>query len=403
MDGSPTSYDGSVIVQRSIEIGQPVVYVSMNYRLSAFGFLNSEEVRDAGVANLGLRDQRQALRWVQKYISAFGGDPSRVVLWGQSAGSISTATQLLVNGGETEGLFHGAFMQSGSPLPVGDGLARGKLHFASIVEQTGCADAADALECLRSVPYGLFKQAVDNTPGLASPQSLISTYLPRPDGTFLADVPQKLVEAGKVANIPIVSGDCDDEGTLTALLVSNVTTEDQLRAYIAAPFLLPNISSTELDQLLSLYPANVSAGSPFDTGSSNAVSPQYKRIAALQGDIVFQGPRRFFLQHRADKQPVWAFLSKRDKGLPIVGSTHGSDIVGNMYAPGDLTDFLINFVNYLDPNGKSGSALAWPRYKPDSPQLLTLLDGQTPQVISEDTYRQDAIALVQKLSLEYLL
>lgn len=84
-------------------------------------------------------------------------------------------------------------------------------------------------------------------------------------------------------------------------------TEDELRAYITAPFLLPNISSTELDQLLALYPANVSAGSPFDTGSANAVSPQYKRIAALHGDLVFQGPRRFFLQQRAGKQPVWAF------------------------------------------------------------------------------------------------
>lgn len=82
---------------------------------------------------------------------------------------------------------------------------------------------------------------------------------------------------------------------------------------------------------------------------------------------------------------------------------HGSDVVGNMYAPGDLTDFLINFVNHLDPNGKTGSALAWPQYTPDSPQLMTLLDGDTPQAISEDTYRQEAIAFLQKLSLEYLL
>lgn len=83
---------------------------------------------------------------------------------------MSTATHMLINGGDTEGLFHGAFMESGSPLPVGDGIARGDMHFASIVEQTGCANATEALECLRGVPYGVFQQAVDSTPGLASPE-----------------------------------------------------------------------------------------------------------------------------------------------------------------------------------------------------------------------------------------
>ncbi|KAF7304595.1 Carboxylic ester hydrolase [Mycena chlorophos] len=78
--GSPAMYDGTTIVERSISIGEPVIYVAMNYRLSAFGFLASSEVRAAGVGNLGLQDQRQALRWVQKYVGAFGGDPSKVTI-----------------------------------------------------------------------------------------------------------------------------------------------------------------------------------------------------------------------------------------------------------------------------------------------------------------------------------
>ncbi|EIW59806.1 carotenoid ester lipase precursor [Trametes versicolor FP-101664 SS1] len=404
MDGSPNSYDGGVIVQRSIDLGEPVVYVSLNYRLSAFGFLSSKEVQDAGVANLGLQDQRQALRWVQKYISAFGGDPSRVVIWGQSAGSMSTATQMLLNGGDTEGLFHGAFMQSGSPLPVAN-VTRGQVHYDAIVAQTNCTGSADTLACLRGVPYATFKAAADAAPGLLSSDGVIPTFLPRPDGQFLVDVPQKLVVSGQVANIPIVSGDCDDEGTVFALMaVGNITTDDELRAYLGARFLLPNISSADLDQLLALYPVDPSAGSPFDTGSANAISPQYKRVAALNGDIVFQSPRRFFLSQRADKQPVWSFLSKRQKTTPIIGAEHGSDLSGNMYAPGDMTDFLIHFVNHLDPNGANGSVTpAWPRYTPESPQLMTFVDGATPLVISEDTFRADAIALVQELSLKYLL
>lgn len=56
-----------------------------------------------------------------------------------------------------------------------------------------------------------------------------------------------------------------------------------------------------------LYTSDITKGSPFDTGYMNALTPQFKRMAAIQGDLVFQAPRRFFLQHRAGKQPTWSF------------------------------------------------------------------------------------------------
>ncbi|KAH0832385.1 Alpha/Beta hydrolase protein [Lanmaoa asiatica] len=71
--GGTNIYDGSVIVEKAVSLGVPAVYVT-------FGFLASQEVKDAGVGNLGLQDQRLALRWVQKYISAFGGDPTKVTM-----------------------------------------------------------------------------------------------------------------------------------------------------------------------------------------------------------------------------------------------------------------------------------------------------------------------------------
>ncbi|OAX31731.1 alpha/beta-hydrolase [Rhizopogon vinicolor AM-OR11-026] len=71
-------FDGSVVVNNLIALSVPVVYVRINYRLTAFGFLASEEVKQTGVGNLGLQDQQQAMRWVQKYINAFGGDPCNV-------------------------------------------------------------------------------------------------------------------------------------------------------------------------------------------------------------------------------------------------------------------------------------------------------------------------------------
>ncbi|KAF9265176.1 carotenoid ester lipase precursor [Marasmius fiardii PR-910] len=393
--GSPQMYDGTSIVERSIELGQPVIYVSMNYRVTGFGFLASKEVKAAGVGNLGLQDQREALRWIQKYIGAFGGDPTKVTIWGESAGAISVALQMLADGGDTKGLYRASFMQSGSPIPVGD-ITNGQKYYDAIVQQTGCSGSSDTLACLRTVPYAKLKAAIDNSPGIFAYQSLNLAWLPRADGTFLSDNPQKLVQQGKVAKVPIVSGDCDDEGTLFSLSTLNVTTESQIRTYIKTQF-LSTITDTELDTLLQAYPQDIMQGSPFDTGIFNAISPQFKRFASFQGDAVFQAPRRFFLQNLSGKQKIWSFLSKRGKVLPILGSAHGTDIL-NVYGGGELADYLIRFATNLDPNG-SGSP-SWPEYTTGSPSLMTFVDDLIfPTRITQDTYRKDAMNAVTQVTL----
>ncbi|KAF8189169.1 Alpha/Beta hydrolase protein [Mycena galopus ATCC 62051] len=172
--GYASSTDGSVLVNQSIAFGSPVVYVSLNYRRvtpnnrqkSALGFLASKEVKEAGLGNLGLQDCQH---WVQRYINEFGGDPTKVTLWGESAGAISTAAQLVTNSGNNEGLFRAAIMDSGSSLYVGD-ITHGQPWYNFLVEQTGYSYASDTLDCLRDLPLDTLMKATNSTPSAVSYQ-----------------------------------------------------------------------------------------------------------------------------------------------------------------------------------------------------------------------------------------
>jgi len=80
--GSTQMYDGSELISKSVALGQPVLFVSVNHRVGGFGFLAGKELQADGSTNLGLRDQRKGLEWVAENVAAFGGDPSKVTIWG---------------------------------------------------------------------------------------------------------------------------------------------------------------------------------------------------------------------------------------------------------------------------------------------------------------------------------
>ena len=90
-----------------------------------------------------------------------------ITSWGESAGAISVALHMLVNGGNPEGLFRGAFMESGSPIPTSD-LSGGQEIYDSIVQEVGCGLAVDSLNCLRSVSYEALAAAISLTPNIFS-------------------------------------------------------------------------------------------------------------------------------------------------------------------------------------------------------------------------------------------
>ncbi|KAJ7850357.1 Alpha/Beta hydrolase protein [Mycena leptocephala] len=217
------------VVERSIAIGEPVIIVTPNYRISAYGFLGGKEVGNDGIKIF-------ALEWVQEHIVAFGGDPSRVVIGGPSAGAISAAMLLLDNQRfEPTALFRGAFMVSGSPITTGS-VADGQPHYDGLVAANNCTGSRDTLECLRRVPFDAFKATVDNTPNILSYSSIQNVWRPRIDGEIIVQDPLISVSDGLYAKIPIMTGDSDDEGTLFSFSTTNITTNDEYLGYIHSKF-----------------------------------------------------------------------------------------------------------------------------------------------------------------------
>ena len=79
----------------------------------------------------------------------------------------------------------------------------------------------------------------------------------------------------------------------------------------------PAASDSDVNAIFDAYPADITAGSPFDTGVFNALTPVFKSLSAMQGDLVFQAPRRFFLENTATKQPTWSFRTSHSQPFCI--------------------------------------------------------------------------------------
>lgn len=120
--GSTQMYDGSSLIKESVAQGKPIIFVAVNYRVGGFGFMGGKEILADGSSNLGLLDQRLGLEWVADNIAAFGGDPDKVTIWGESAGSISVLDQMALYDGDNtykgKQLFRAGIMNSGSIVPA---------------------------------------------------------------------------------------------------------------------------------------------------------------------------------------------------------------------------------------------------------------------------------------------
>lgn len=285
-------YNMSFIVQQSVAINKPMIGVSINYRLQGLGMLFSQEILEEGVANLGFKDQRLALHWIQENIAAFGGDPSKVTIWGESAGAGSVGLQLTAFGGRDDRLFRGAIQQSGGHVDTAPlrSAPDWQPFYDNITTAVNCSASADSLACLRTVPIETLA-AVLNSSVTAGVRGWGASV----DSDFLLAASNSLTLSGRFVRVPLLHGRNHDEGTMFATRGLN-TTEQFLANIVSRGF-----SNATAQTLAILYPDIPAIGIPptlngRPIGPDGSLGVQWKRASAFTGDLSMHAPRRLLSQ-----------------------------------------------------------------------------------------------------------
>jgi para-nitrobenzyl esterase len=356
-----------------------VIVVTAEYRLGILGFLaNSLLTAESGGSsgNFALLDMIAVLSWVKQNIANFGGDPSHVMLFGQSAGSYDI--QMLLAAPSAQGLFSVAGMES-NVIPSGQlpPFAMAEAASGPFIAALGCSAAADVLACLRAVPQDTIVNYPLNFllgPGVGSP------FLP---------IDPFIVLQQNGSPVPLLLGSTREEWTGVNDDPTAALTESQYEAAIHSRF--DPIGPTVANQVLSLYPA------------ANYDTPEYALIA-VDSDYNMTCEVRNVARAAsgANRKAVWRYFYTHrfedDAGLNASRAFHTAElyfVFGNFspvdppfaYAPnyvptgaeiaftGDMM-YWTRFAATGDPNG--AGATAWPAYDPSTDSMLQLDDTPAP-------------------------
>lgn len=358
--GGAPIYNGAALAAR----GDAVV-VTTQYRLGPLGFLSLPELDAEGATgtsgNQGLQDQIAALEWVQRNISAFGGDPTRVMVFGESAGGINTC--MMATSPLTAGLMHRALIQSGGCGAVSR--ARAQEVSAAAAALFDC-EGDDRLACLRGVDAATLMLEGSGTVGLgdsAADNGL--SWGPSVDGHVLVADPLTRAAAGQHAHVPLVVGSNADEMAATSINRVSVETAEEYAAAVRATFAI--LGGMAVEYILEAYPVD-------DFESPNDAFIQ------VTTDAFFTCTARNIARTFAAGQdaPVYRYLFARrfETAMGPGRAAHGiellyvfrsyEDIPGYVPAAGEhavadqMMDAWLAFAATGDPGG--GAAGDWPPY-----------------------------------------
>ena len=389
--GDANSNDGTKFAK------QGIVFVSLSYRTGALGFLSLPELSEESEketgrrisGNYGLMDMILGLEWVRDNISAFGGDPSKVTIMGESAGAI--AVSMLCASPLAKGLFRGAISESGGSFCPVDSVR---------VDNNGIRDIAG------SEKFGLEFCKRIGASSLAELREMswekwvgdelstgVGGFWPTVDGYVLPDDQYSMYERGDYNDVNILVGTNSDEGAM----FSRPTTLDKYVSDIKAEY------GPFADRMLELYPATT------DEETFGALSDIFRETAFAWPSYAWET-----LQQKTGKGKVYVYYFDRfnenggmfgGQGRKPRGANHASELIfvfGSGWGPlspedQKLSDMMNtywgNFVKYGDPNGPS--LPQWPQYDVNGPTVMYFKNGasliETPHMeqllLMEDYFR----------------
>ncbi|KAH9867231.1 hypothetical protein IAQ61_007823 [Plenodomus lingam] len=401
---SDPRYNMSYLVQQSTLNRKPIIGVSINYRMAAFGFISSTAINAAGAQNLGLRDQRLALQWVQRHIASFGGDPAKVTVWGESAGAYSVGDHINAFDGANDGLFRAAILESGGAVgPPLNGTDWYEKMYNNLTASVGCDVANNTLQCLRDVAYE--EIAPHGNQGLEWFHVLDGSLIPRPA--------QMSLHQGRFAKLPIILGTNTDEG----FGVTGVDTDDQALTQLQASKRW-NVNETVARRLLALYPNDPAQGLPYGWG--NRTWPenglQWKRYQSIATDLTMFAPRRLLAEKMSgyvDEVYSYRWDAPKYNNTPAsIGVNHFSEIpfvfgnptqtitpLGTNPANLALSNLVMrmwtSFAYNLDPNLHGLKGIPhWPQYGKNVTNFVFRTDRS---YVEPDDDRLEGVAYINTL------
>jgi len=356
-------YNGEHLAQKG------VVVVSTAYRVGPFGFLAHSELSAEsgnGSGNYGLEDMIAGLKWVKNNIDKFGGDPSKVTIFGHSAGGM--AVSMLAASPEAAGLFRGVIAMSGAsmaPLRTGTRSGAGaRVTALSLAETEGATFLGNLGAANIEAARGIDAEVIQKSIAASS-----VSFRPVADSYIILDDQYLLYQAGRFNDTPILLGSTSDE---SASFGARRTTADEFVKQVNSSY------GSDAANILAVYPHA-------DDDEASLSSKQLSR------DNMFGWNTWTWARMQTQNGKGRAFVYYFDHHAPTSpdGAGHGSDVpyafqtlAGREEAPPNAADaalsdvissYWVNFTKTGDPN--SDGIPAWPAYSEASPQAMIFSDG----------------------------